>query len=271
MTELELARIAERIGADRLEAFCACAPAESVAAYGLRWRRADDAVQMACDRVPNLNRNRTQGLGLDEPLTPERLADLAAFHRERGIEEFMLQVAPGARPAGHEALLRDAGFTWWRRRVAHLRDASTMEPVRCAFDVREVDVRDARAFAELTVAQHDSPRAFVPWAETLVRERIYRAFIAWRGEHAVASATISLGPHGAWLGGAFTSPEARGQGAQAALLAARITAAREANCAWLMVETLEPFAGEDATSERNVARAGFRAVAARPSWVPQRS
>lgn len=271
MTNHDLSRIAERIGADRLEAMCRVAPPGVVRDYGLRWRRSGDAVQMACDRVASINRNRTQGLGLDDPITGDRLADLAAFHRAGGIREFMLQVTPGSAPEVHDAVLRAAGFTWWRRRVLHVRDASPPAPVRCEFEIREVAVADARAFAEFSVAQHDAPQAFVPWAEVLVGTGTYRAFVAWNGPVAVASATMSMGPYGVWFGGANTTPSARRRGTQAALLAARITAARDAGAEWLMVETVEPAGDEDDVSARNCARAGFRALPPRPSWVPARA
>jgi GNAT superfamily N-acetyltransferase len=68
----------------------------------------------------------------------------------------------------------------------------------------------------------------------------------------IAVAAISIHGQVAVLGGAATLPEARGRGAQAILLRARLTVAIEAGCT---LATATAAAGS--TSLRNLARAGF--------------
>lgn len=262
-------RIAERIGADRLEAFAACAPPDVVRAYGLRWRRVGGVVQLACDRMHSLNRNRTQGIGVDEPLTAEALDELIAFHRA-GPCDFMLGVPPFAAPTDHEALLRARDLTWWRRRVLWMRDASPVPAVATPFVIREVGPGEEAVYASVTLNAHGSPPEFAAWAEAAVRAGVFRAWIAWDGDEPVASATLSLGPSGAWLGAAATRESHRGRGAQSALIATRVDAAREAGATWVMLETIEPHDRAEGASGRNAARAGFRPTHLRPSWVVER-
>ncbi len=264
-----LGAIAERIGCERMEAFAACAPPSVVRAYGLRWRRVGGVVQMACDRMHSLNRNRTQGLGVDEPLSPGLLDDVIAFHRA-GPCDFMLNVPPFARPADHEALLRSRRLTWWRRRVLWMRDASPAPPVRTDLVVRALGPDDAALFGRVTVEAHGSPPEFGAWAEACVREGVFLAWLAWDGDQPVASATLSIGPSGAWFGAAATRESHRGRGAQSALIAARIDAAREAGVTRILVETVEALDRDEGTSSRNVERAGFTATHMRPSWVTER-
>lgn len=267
MTDLEAARAAERVGAEHLDAYCACATPDVVAMAGLQWRRVGGAVQMRCDKVPVLNRNRTQGLGVSEPLDDALLDDALAFHRP-GPAEFALMVAPFAEPATHDAALRSRGLTWWRRRAVHVRDTSPAPVPAGAPVVRPVAPHEFERFAALLESLHGTSPVAVAWTLAGLRQGLHRGFVACVGDEPVAAAAMALCPSGAWLGAAATHPDHRRRGAQAALLAARIEAAGEAGARLLVVETIEPAPGEDATSHRNVGRAGFRLAYLRPSWVP---
>ena len=73
------------------------------------------------------------------------------------------------------------------------------------------------------------------------------------------------GPN-AWIGVASTRPGYRRRGAQTALLAARIDAARDAGAVLLATETGERVPGEPDQSHRNIVRAGFREAYLRANW-----
>lgn len=87
-----------------------------------------------------------------------------------------------------------------------------------------------------------------------------RGFIASRDGRPVAAAAMSLHPTGAVLGGASTLPEARGTGAQRALLARRLSLAAELGAS-LATATAAP----GSPSISNLARLGFTVVE-RPAW-----
>jgi GNAT superfamily N-acetyltransferase len=71
----------------------------------------------------------------------------------------------------------------------------------------------------------------------------------------------------AWIDFASTLPEARGRGAQSALIARRIEDCARARCDTIVVETAEPTAENAAPSYRNVTRLGFQPVYARPNYL----
>ncbi|MER6159534.1 hypothetical protein ABT147_28960 [Streptomyces sp. NPDC001868] len=64
-----------------------------------------------------------------------------------------------------------------------------------------------------------------------------------------------------------TLPDARGRGAQSALLAARLRAAPAEGCRWIVAETGVEGPGEHNPSLRNLVRAGFEPMYDRPDWL----
>ena len=101
---------------------------------------------------------------------------------------------------------------------------------------------------------HDLSRAIVP-AERMI------SFLAEIDGAPVASASLFLGDGLALLAGASTVPKARNQGAQTALLAARLDYASRHHCPLAMMAT-EP----GSPSQRNGERQGFRIAYTRMKW-----
>jgi GNAT superfamily N-acetyltransferase len=85
----------------------------------------------------------------------------------------------------------------------------------------------------------------------------WQAWLALAGDEPAAAAALFADGDGAYLGLAATLPEHRGEGAQAALIAARVRRARQLGCRWLTTETGERRPGHPAGSYRNILRAGF--------------
>jgi GNAT superfamily N-acetyltransferase len=71
----------------------------------------------------------------------------------------------------------------------------------------------------------------------------------------------------AWVGIGATLPDVRKRGAQTALLAARIAAAKAAGCTVVATETGESVAGEPNPSLANIRRAGFTQVCSRLNFA----
>ena len=101
---------------------------------------------------------------------------------------------------------------------------------------------------------HDLSLAIVP-AERMV------SFLAELNGEPVASASLFLGDGVALLAGASTIPGARNQGAQTALLAARLDYAAHHHCPLAMMAT-EP----GSASQRNAERQQFRIAYTRLKW-----
>jgi hypothetical protein len=86
-------------------------------------------------------------------------------------------------------------------------------------------------------------------------------FLADLGGRSIAAATLVVHGGVGLLAGASTVPSARRQGAQAALLAARLRYAVEHGCDLAMICALP---GSD--SQRNAERNGFRVAYTRAKW-----
>jgi GNAT superfamily N-acetyltransferase len=67
--------------------------------------------------------------------------------------------------------------------------------------------------------------------------------------------------------GGATLPEARGRGAQSALLTARVRAATGEGCRWLVAETGAEGPGEHNPSLHNMVRVGFEPLYERANWL----
>jgi GNAT superfamily N-acetyltransferase len=126
--------------------------------------------------------------------------------------------------------------------------------------------RDGGAFGRALAEGFGSPREAAEDFAALVGRPGWSCFVAWDGAEAAAAATLFVDEGVAWLGAAATRPAFRGRGAQSALLAARIEAARGAGAQLLTVETGTPVDGVAGTSYRNILRAGFRESYVRANW-----
>jgi GNAT superfamily N-acetyltransferase len=73
-------------------------------------------------------------------------------------------------------------------------------------------------------------------------------------------------PPAAWLGFAATLPEARGQGAQGALLVERVRRAAALGCPLVTLETGERVPDRPDASYRNILRQGFFELYLRPNF-----
>ncbi|HWT16282.1 MAG TPA: GNAT family N-acetyltransferase [Patescibacteria group bacterium] len=132
--------------------------------------------------------------------------------------------------------------------------------------VRAIDVHDTETWARVAASGwgsesdevarfiHDLSLAIVP-AERMI------SFLAELDGEPVASASLFLGDGVALLAGASTVPMARNQGAQTALLAARLDYAARHHCPLSMMAT-EP----GSPSQRNGERQGFRIAYTRMKW-----
>jgi len=129
-------------------------------------------------------------------------------------------------------------------------------------ELRIEETHDAATFSRVLAAgmgMPESPLGFVGapgWA----------CFLAWDGDEPVSCAAVYVDGGEAWLGVAATRPEARGRGAQRALLSARIEAARAAGAKRLTTETGERMPDKPDQSYRNILRAGFQERYVRPNW-----
>jgi GNAT superfamily N-acetyltransferase len=205
-------------------------------------------------------------LGMFAAPTREDFASIEEFFRERGAQVFH-EVSPLADPATLE-LLNGRGYqpceftsVMFRplRRGAHVVNTRGTE-----IRVRVIGEGEHELWAE-TSACGWSESGYGDFMLGMARVGAARAdglsFLAELDGRAVATGAMSIHEGVALLAGASTVPEARGRGAQLALLDARLSHAAEAGCDLAMMCALPGSA-----SQRNAERQGFRIAYTRAKW-----
>lgn len=208
---------------------------------------------------------QTFGLGLFAPVTPEVLAAIEAFFEQRGAA-VMHEVSP---LAGVETLglLAERGYRPIELSTVLVQGIAEVPraPASPVLHVRIIEPRDRGAWVDTAVAGWSDDPAIAPIIRPLTElasaNHEMAHFMAERD--GVPIATASLGVHAgvALLAGASTIPSARGLGAQAMLLAARLAEARRRGCEIAMM-----VAAPGSTSQRNAERRGFRVAYTRTKW-----
>jgi GNAT superfamily N-acetyltransferase len=227
------------------------------------WRQFGSTIAL-CDGADS-PLTQTFGLGLDGGASAARLAEIEALFTSRGLD-VMHEVCPLAGVATY-ALLAERGYrpielsTVLVQRLGDPRDAAPRSDLR----VRPIVAADRPAWIETSIAGWSSDPEIASAVRSIAEVSSRNpAMTQYLVEHAGAPiATGSLGVHGsvAILAGASTVPAARGLGAQALLLAARLAEARQRGCELAMM-VAEP----GSTSQRNAERNGFRVAYTRVKW-----
>lgn len=254
LTDFDLARRLERTEAAANAAFVE-ARALADPSVGAAWM--DVAGVYAMFDGPRSPLTQTFGLGLFEPVGERELGRLEAFFQDRGA------------PVAHEVcpLLPPSVLTLLNERGYQPIEFSSVlvRPVEVSLDVpptpvsvRRVEAEEIDLWSRVAGAGWGSESAELgAFIEELGRV-IGRAagshcFLAFLNDRPIAAATLCLGTDVALLAGASTVPEHRRQGAQLALLEARLRFAAERG-AELAMMVAAPGSG----SHRNAERQGFR-------------
>lgn len=235
--------------------------------YGERATRLGGAIALRSSEVPGSPMlNRVVGLGVDTPATETELDELLALMEGR---TFYVAVSPTARPAALPDWLAarglEPGWGWM------LFSRSVEEPPRAETSLRLVELESApsEAFARIVATGYGLPGEVVPWLAQAPLAG-WTCWLALDGDAPVAAAALHVAGGAGYLGFAATLAEARGRGAQGALLAARIGRARELGARLLVTETGERREGLPSNSYRNLLRVGFREEHVVAHWVGER-
>lgn len=209
---------------------------------------------------------QTFGLGLLEAASSDTLDELERFFAERGV------------PTAHEVSALATPGTW-----AEL-SARGYSPIEASTVLVRPTAEPPKAEAQRVSARLASGDALVTWARltaeglssespelvsvvhdlapVMARSAGSHCFLAELEGVPIAAGILSVQNGTAVLGGASTLPAARRQGAQAALLQARLEYAAE-----LGVELAMLVAAPGSASQRNAERKGFRPVYVRSKWL----
>lgn len=217
---------------------------------------------------PDSPMTQSFGLGLfDDPQGHELDAIEAFFHGHS--TKSVLEVSP---LAGLETIGRlqerqyriiEMSSVLCRASAGGVQRAPTMAS---SLRVRVIDASETALWAHTAAAgwgseSEDIAHFILELGHAIVPAESMVSFLAELDDRAVASASLFMGNGVALLAGASTTPAARNQGAQTALLAARLDYAAQHGCPLAMMAT-EP----GSASQRNAERQGFRISYTRMKW-----
>jgi len=259
--------ILERCEAEAWVDLYAAAPPEEARLAGIALLEIEDGWATAASRVDVLAYNRTIALGHSGEIPDESLERVIEFYRSAGAPRFFVAVPPGRFEGPNARRLEARGFRLHNRWIKLARGVEAPRDTPTDLRVEQIGPEHADGFASVFVTSFEWPRELAPWIRATVGRKGWRHYLAFDGDRPVATAGTYLGGDVAWLDLASTLPDARGRGAQSALIARRIRDAGQAGCRTLVLDTAEPTAERPVPSHRNVTRLGFRTIYARRNYL----
>ena len=247
----------------------AAAPPDHAAEAGLACKRMAGAGALANRAVPITEFNRVMAPGVSVPWSAEDFEEALAW-LQRHAGGWAIQISPVAQPAeivewAAARGLEPAGAGWakWRRPTA-----MAVPPSASALEVRAVGGDHGAEFARVVQQGFGLPESTRPWFAGLPARDGWRTYLAFDGQEPVAAGAMFINGQCAWLGVDTTLTEARGRGAQGALIAARLADGAGAGVLGFTAETANPPSGQEAShaSFRNYHRAGFSVAYVRPNY-----
>jgi hypothetical protein len=209
---------------------------------------------------------QTFGLGMFQPITGSDLDTLETFFNERRADVFH-EVCPLSDPSTL-SLLNERGYrpiefsSVLDRPIArgfHLQDSRNEK-----IQVRLIEEGEEELWAETASRGWGESGDLVDFLRELGQVNAHSdslSFLAELDGQAIATGAMTICEGVGLLAGASTVPEARRQGAQLALLDARLRYAAEHDCDIAMMAA-QPGSG----SQRNAERHGFRIAYTRVKW-----
>jgi ribosomal protein S18 acetylase RimI-like enzyme len=255
------------VDADAAEDLAASAPEPHARAFGIRSLRFGTGVLSFATGIDVLALNRAVGFGMDEPVTEAVIDEILDLYRAAGARRFFFQASPFARPAHLAEMLRSRGLEHYNGWMKLYRETDPLPESAGTLEVRAVGPERGPEFAASIATAFDMPDPVRPWLEAWVGRPGWRHYMAFDGAQPVATGALFFKGQCGYLTFASTSAEHRRRGAQSALIAERIRAAREAGCRWVMVETAVDLPEKPAPSFHNVRRLGFQVAYTRPNFI----
>lgn len=213
---------------------------------------------------------QTFGLGMGQAVTPEGLERLEVFFKDLGAPVFH-EVAPLADPSALDSLNRRGyepfEFTsvMFRPIAASQGERVTGGPGSPAVSARLVGAAENELWARTASrGWSESPEVgafMLTFSRVSAMKTSGHAFLAEADGVAIATGGLTIHGGVALLAGASTVPEGRRQGAQNALLEARLRFASSKGCDIAMM-----CAAPGTASQRNAERHGFRIAYTRVKW-----
>jgi GNAT superfamily N-acetyltransferase len=209
-----------------------------------------------------------QAVGFTAPPGVALIDEIVAHFRERGVEAARFQLPPYAESTEWPAIVAKHGLTVAGTDLVLAAQAPfpSFEP-RTGLRAARIALDEREHWATLMWGVFGlETEANIAVAASALRDPRIEAYACWDDGEMVATGMVWLGPESAYLSSGTTLASHRGRGAQQALLAARVQAARRAGCSLLVSRTAAAPDGY-VGSARNLMRAGFTPRYERRTWV----
>ncbi|WP_435106442.1 GNAT family N-acetyltransferase [Arhodomonas sp. AD133] len=259
---------AERMERAAMEALHGAASESLTHSLGLKQAVVDGAFVSIAAGDPSILLNRTLGLGLETPATPDTIAAIRRLYADAGAGRFFLHLHEAAQPPEIVDWLAQTGMKPHRRWVKFIRDTDTSWNARTDLHIAEATAETAAAFGRIAASGFDLTPTGGELLAQLVGRPGWHIFLGFAGDEPVGTGALFVDGEVGWCDWAATRPEYRGHGSQSALLATRIDQARALGCRTLYATTGEAVPGDPQHSYHNLPRAGFRELYCRDNYIP---
>jgi ribosomal protein S18 acetylase RimI-like enzyme len=209
----------------------------------------------------------TKALGFTDVATPDLVDQVLDFYRSQSASSATLQFAPDLLPDDFPQIAATRRLAEAGSLVKLGCEVREIPPVATGFRIARVAEDNAAAWGELIMTSFGAPGT--PLSQMIansVTQPGFQPFAAWDGTTMVAGGNLFVHGDVASLNTGGTLPAYRGRGAQSALIAALMNAARETGCRWVFAETGLPSPGEGNSSLNNLRRAGLEVLYYRQNW-----
>jgi hypothetical protein len=266
--------LAERTEIGAYVDFATCAPTAVRDALGIVARDIGAGLALTIRADQSNFFNRAGGFDAAQPITADTLAPVGEFYREQGVPLGSIMIEPALLPPDWPEIAAKCDLTEGSRFVklgcdvpAGLSGPAGGAAVEGGLRVALVEQADAHEWGTVMMAAFGFPDpGMIDVAAACVGRPNWRQYAVWEGERIIAVGSTYTYQGCVDMFGGATLPEARGRGAQSALLTARVRGAEADGARWLVAETGAEGPGEHNTSLRNMLRAGFERLYERVSW-----
>jgi GNAT superfamily N-acetyltransferase len=266
----------EKVLVDEIEVkawtdFFAAAPAElgclSEKLLGAR------ATMLRASALPLPMMNRVIGMDDHDFASEGLLESIAQDYHDAGVSGIWLTAWPPSQPTlgpdhGLAPGWKAGAASSWCKFLFDLAGPLEAPPAAGGLSVRPARLEEAAMVGDIICRSQGMPPMLAPWMAALVGAPRWRMLVACGADDVpLAVGALYIDGQSSWLGMGSTLPEARGQGAQQALLLARLATAKAEGCVVAAVDTGAPEAGKSNPSFNNIVRAGFREVGRRTNFL----
>jgi len=229
----------------------------------------DALLLVSCDS-DSLMFNRVIGLGERVPASEELIATIIERYGRLGAKHYLVHAGAYARPTRLGRKLQQQGLAAYRRSwVKLIRPAVSCAAPETRVTVRDAHLADAALLASIVGPAFDLTQSEAEIFAHLIERPRWRVFIAELDGVIAGVGGMFVDGALAYQAFAATRPSMRCNGAQRALLHARIAAAVDARCEHIATETGFPLtADEPSPSYHNMLWAGFRPLSIRDNYAP---